>query len=139
MYLYLLRHAETEGNAAGVNTGQTNALLSNVGKQMAEELVSVLSAHTYDLIIRSPLTRTLQTLEPYLGAVGKEAPPIVIDERTIERGIGIFSNTPKGNKALQQHREEYFNGDRIAWRPPEGESIYDVMERAQEVLAWLCR
>ncbi|MCC5829953.1 MAG: histidine phosphatase family protein [Phycisphaeraceae bacterium] len=73
MDLYLLRHAESEGNATGKYATEQSGLLSEEGKRQADQLVRHLLTLEFDQIVVSPLARTLQTIVPYLQHTRRRA------------------------------------------------------------------
>lgn len=74
MKLLLVRHAESNGNAAGGDYSVENAgSLSPTGVTQAEALASSLKQWDFDSIIASPADRALHTITPYLVATGKKA------------------------------------------------------------------
>lgn len=135
MKLYLLRHASTRDIEQGINSSWTDVPLSEKGSEQAQNLVAVLSQKDFDVFIVSPLQRTRQTIQPYLDTL--ENPNVIIDERTIERNLGEFTNTRRGDGIIEKHLKEHFRDDRVAWKPPSGESLKDVAIRAKDFLSWL--
>jgi len=136
MKLYVVRHAESVGNALDViddnslKSPDTNHL-SEKGKEQAKVLAGLLDAYTFDAVIVSPLKRTRETLEPYLR---KHHLTPIISILTAERNYGVFIGKPRS------YPREYCmaNGlDRVSFRPEGGESILDQYERAKRCLSWL--
>lgn len=132
MKIYILRHLQTTDNEQGINGAQTDTPLSEAGKMRAQELVLILSQNTYDAFIVSPLRRTLQTIQPYLETLHN--PEVLTEPLTIERDLGIFTNSRDGDGLIKKSRDEQGVGN-IAWTPPQGESIHDVHERAKTFLS----
>jgi len=60
---WLIRHGETEENAAGICQGQTPGTLSAIGKQQAEAVGEVLKDETFDLFYSSDLKRTMESMQ----------------------------------------------------------------------------
>ncbi|MDT8391000.1 MAG: histidine phosphatase family protein [Lentisphaeria bacterium] len=73
MKLYIVRHAESEGNATGNYSTAIADSLSASGRKEAEALADSLTAWAFDTIIVSPRLRALQTIAPYLVATGQQA------------------------------------------------------------------
>ena len=72
MKMLLIRHAESNGNAAGGDYSVRNAdALSPKGLEQAESLASCLQSWEIDNVIVSPQQRALQTIAPYLAATGR--------------------------------------------------------------------
>ncbi len=73
MLLYLIRHAESEGNATNDYSTDRHDRLSAHGLAQADALVETLKTVTIDHIFVSPLLRALQTAAPYLEATARVA------------------------------------------------------------------
>lgn len=136
MKIYLLRHARTRDNELGINGGRTDSPLSDAGWEEARALAPTLAQHRYDLIVVSPLRRTRETIEPYLETVSPR-PPIIADERTIERDMGDLTGSFTGDGTVARHRAAQ-GTDKISWKPPHGESTREVAVRAKSFFEWLC-
>jgi probable phosphoglycerate mutase len=90
--IVLLRHAHSTANLKGILAGRDNKIgLSPRGKREAEDLVTVLSAYTFDAIYTSPLKRCLETIAPYLKASGKSS---IVEENIVEMEYGEWSGKP---------------------------------------------
>ena len=87
MKIYITRHGETNWNKEGRLQGQTDIELNEVGIEQAHIAKEKLKDIEIDLIISSPLSRAKKTAE-IINEVKNV--PIIIDERLIERGHGIF-------------------------------------------------
>lgn len=61
MRLYLVRHGESENNAAGLWTGWTDAALTPKGEQQAENIRPILASVKFDKILSSDLSRAINT------------------------------------------------------------------------------
>jgi len=133
--LYLLRHSHTADSEQGINGSRTDTPLSPGGWGLARSLVSKLAEHNYDLIIVSPLQRTRQTIEPYLQTL-KDQPPVIVDPLTLERELGIFTNTVIGDGKIPADQKKW-GGERTAWLPEGGESTVMVSQRARKFLEQL--
>jgi alpha-ribazole phosphatase len=78
--LILVRHAESEANAASVWQGRSESLLSETGKGQAARL-GARFRDGFDLVVSSPLSRAVDTAK----AISND---IVIDERLTEIDLG---------------------------------------------------
>lgn len=130
--LYFLRHASIPENELGINGSRTDSPLSEKGIKEAKELVTALSKHNYDLIIVSPLRRTRQTIQPYFDSL-KQRPTALVDQLTIERDLGDFTNTRSGDGKIPADISAQ-GKDKTAWQPKGGESTVQVGYRAQQFL-----
>ncbi len=133
MKLTLLRHVESISNKNNSADSRINAGLSEKGRKDARELVNKLKKFNINLIIVSPLKRTLDTLKPFLNSL-ESKPKIITSDLTVERDLGKFTGSPMG--AFQEYCEEN-NLDKVSQKPDKGESIEDVYKRAKEFLDYL--
>nr|WP_321452713.1 histidine phosphatase family protein [uncultured Carboxylicivirga sp.] len=60
---WLIRHGETEENAAGICQGQTPGTLSSIGKLQAQAVGEVLKDESFDLFYSSDLKRTMESMQ----------------------------------------------------------------------------
>ena len=89
MDLFLVRHAESEGNSKNIMQGRIDYPLSREGIKQANLLSERLKDYTIDIIYTSSLKRALQTAEA-IGKYHPETPLIVLDELK-EVHIGLFT------------------------------------------------
>lgn len=74
MKILIIRHAESNGNAASGDYSVADAdALSPKGLEQAEELAKSLETWQIDKVIVSPKQRALQTIAPYLAKTGRKA------------------------------------------------------------------
>lgn len=98
--IYFVRHGETEANAAGLVSGAGNdTSLTENGRQQARKAGQNLQDKKIELIICSPLSRTVETAAIIANEIGYDANKIVKNPLFIERICGIY----EGNS-----EEEYF-------------------------------
>jgi len=71
--VYILRHAETVGNATGTYTPAAESQFSEKGRRQIAGIVDSLANHRFDAILVSPTPRTRGTIRPYLEAHGRTA------------------------------------------------------------------
>lgn len=65
--VYMLRHAQSVANTKGILAGQDNSVqLSKHGHKQAQMLAPYLSKLKINRIYSSPLTRCIQTIQPYM-------------------------------------------------------------------------
>ncbi|MFM8320326.1 MAG: histidine phosphatase family protein [Chloroflexota bacterium] len=86
-HIYLMRHGQSEGNAAGVLQGQSDYPLSETGKRQARAVGRRWKDEgmCFDAIIASPLTRARHTAEIVAETLGS---PLVQDDDWMERNNG---------------------------------------------------
>ena len=87
--LYLVRHGETDWNAAGRLLSFTDAPLNARGEEQAATLASAVAAVRWDRAISSPLVRARRTAEVILAARA-DAPNLEIDDRLRELDFGPY-------------------------------------------------
>jgi len=110
MAIYLLRHAETDGNATRV-VQLPGAPLSVRGRDQAARLARRLAGAGIGRIVSSDLARALETAEALRATIGA---PLDIDPTLAERNYGDVRGTP-----YSQLPEDIFAPD---YEPPGGET-----------------
>lgn len=110
MAIYLLRHAETDGNATRV-VQLPAAPLSVRGRDQAARLARRLAGAGIGRIVSSDLARALETAEALRATSGA---PLDIDPTLAERNYGDVRGTP-----YSQLPEDIFGAD---YEPPGGET-----------------
>ena len=80
--IYIVRHGQTEWNKIKRIAGRTDIELNQQGILQAQQIADMFKDVKFDVVISSPLKRTLQTAQIITKT------PIVIDERLIERSNG---------------------------------------------------
>jgi broad specificity phosphatase PhoE len=137
--LYVVRHGETDWNAAMRLQGQTDTPLNDRGRGQAARngvaLRAVLAAHPDLEFISSPLARTAETMEIIrreLDLVPKGYPT---DDRLKEIAFGIWEGKTWGDidtftDASGKRRAD----DPYHWQPERGESYAQLSDR---VSGWL--
>ena len=137
MRLLVVRHNESVGNVAQVIDDNSNKKrdengLSEKGKKQSEELAKKLKDYKINVVILSPLKRTLETVKPYLD---KYPSMVITSSLTLERNAGVFVGQPKN--AIKDYCLENNITDRVSFRHDGGESILDVYERAKKFVSYL--
>lgn len=85
MLITLVRHGETDWNAAGRIQGHEDIALNNVGLAQAQALSARLSGEPITQVFCSDLIRTRQTVAPLLA---NRDLPVIYDEQWRERHFG---------------------------------------------------
>jgi uncharacterized phosphatase len=83
--LYLIRHAQSEGNRGEYEHDDRDPPLSEVGREQARRLGERFTRHTVDAIYSSPARRTRATADAIAAATGHEI-SIVDDLREVDLG-----------------------------------------------------
>jgi broad specificity phosphatase PhoE len=132
--LVMLRHGQTEFNAANRMQGQLDTRLSELGRDQAVAAAEVLAKFDPLLIVSSDLHRAYDTAVVLGERVGS---PVVVDERLRETHLGSWQGL------THSEVDAAAPGARIAWRndatwaPHGGESRVDVARRSLPVIAEL--
>jgi broad specificity phosphatase PhoE len=137
--LYVVRHGETDWNAALRLQGQTDIPLNNKGRGQAARngvaLQAVLAAQPDLDFISSPLVRTLETMDIIrreLDLVPKGYPT---DDRLKEIAFGIWEGKTWADiDTFTDHAGRRRDDNPYQWRPEGGESYAQLSDR---VAGWL--
>ena len=118
---YLVRHGESEGNAARIFTGQTDSPLTARGRQQAETVADELATVKFDRIVSSDLSRTRDTARVIAERHGIQV-EILPELREID--VGDRTGTPFDEvRGLPSWTDDGF----VAW--PGGETLDQVLAR----------
>lgn len=129
--LILLRHGQTEWNAADRMQGQIDTDLTELGRRQAKEAARELVSHNAIAIISSDLRRAFETASALADHTSLEVVP---DPRLRETDLGDW----EGLTHLEVDAD--YPGARQAWRldatyrPPNGESKLEVGARSLPVV-----
>ena len=129
MELYILRHGTTEWNRLKKLQGRTDIPLDEDGIRLAKETGEGLRGVRFDAAYSSPLQRAYRTAELVLGGRGI---PIRKDDRLVEVNFGIWEGCDSSEVSKELPKEEvdaFFDLDLPEKRVPEGESVWDVINR----------
>jgi len=85
-HLYLVRHGETDWNAARRVQGSTDIPLNDTGRAQARRTGRLLSSRRWDAIVASPLSRALETAEIIADEIDLPS-PLTLDA-LVERHYG---------------------------------------------------
>ncbi len=91
MKIYVMRHGRTNWNEKLITQGRSQNMLSKTGKAEAMEIAKNFASTKIDLIVCSPLKRTMQTanlVNQYHHV------KIIRDKRLIEIDQGVFTGRP---------------------------------------------
>ena len=81
MKLYVIRHGEVDINKKGLLNGRNNTHLTTTGINQAKQASELLKNIKIDIIICSPLKRTIETTE----IININHIPVIYDNRILER------------------------------------------------------
>ena len=124
--LYLVRHGESEANAAGVFAGQTDSPLTPKGREQAKVVAQALRPIHFDRIVASTLSRTKDTAAEI--AAGRNVRVELFDDLK-EIDLGAAAGKPFDEvRGLPGYETDGFH----QW--PGGESLDQVVARAMRVI-----
>lgn len=83
---FLVRHGETEWNRIRRIQGVSDIPLNDTGRAQAAALGDILAAHTFDLLVASPLSRAMETASIIAARLAMPTPLAIPD--LIERNYG---------------------------------------------------
>jgi probable phosphoglycerate mutase len=137
--LYFVRHGETDWNFEGRIQGQIDIPLNDMGHQqgvaLARGLRNHLGAAKIERYVVSPLTRARQTMDYICRELDHPPEKVEVTPPLLELSFGVWEG--KFFKELKTSPLYPRNLDeRFAWRPPEGESYADGLERVRQ---WIGR
>ena len=131
--IYLIRHAEAEGNLYRRSQGQYNSNVTSLGRVQLAALAERFRDVPLDAIWSSDLYRTQSTA----SAVRKYHPELELhlDPRLREINVGVWEDTPWGNISLDYPDQmQYFTHDPARWSVPGGESYETLQARMRAVV-----
>jgi 2,3-bisphosphoglycerate-dependent phosphoglycerate mutase len=99
----LIRHGQSEGNAAGRFGGHTATPLSARGRLQAEATARALSSEKISAIYSSDLSRAVETAMPLARLTGLDVEQSIAFR---ERGVGVMEGLTF-EEAAAQHPEQY--------------------------------
>ena len=124
--LYLVRHGESEANAASVFAGQTDSPLTPKGREQAKVVATALRPIHFDRIVTSTLSRTKDTAAEI--AAGRGVPVEAFADLN-EIDLGDAAGKPFDEvRGLPGYESDGFH----QW--PGGESLDQVVTRAMRVI-----
>lgn len=133
--IYLIRHAQAEGNLKRLFQGHTDAAVSEVGEKQIDCLSNRMQNVTFDAVYASPLARAVQTAQGVANGV-----PITTVPELMEINGGEFEGVPFGE--LPTRFPEVF----VHWQDepercvlPGGESMETVFTRMKAAIDQIAR
>jgi broad specificity phosphatase PhoE len=121
--IWLIRHGETAWSRSGQHTGRTDLPLLDEAAAPLKALRPHLQAHSFALVLSSPLQRAYQTAK----LVGFESP--MLDNRLMEWNYGAYEG-----KTKEEIRRMVPDWTLWTHGVPGGETLTEVAQRAREVL-----
>ncbi len=134
MYLYLIRHGETDWNTVRRLQGGSDIPLNEKGVQLAQITGEAMRDISFHRAFTSPLIRAKETARIIMG---DRPVPVTEDERLREISFGVLEgkiyNPEKGIIEAPQ-LEDFFEHPEQYQCPEEGESISQLLARTGEFL-----
>ncbi|MGH1352027.1 MAG: histidine phosphatase family protein [Methyloligellaceae bacterium] len=135
--IYLIRHGQSEGNAAPVFQS-IESPLNETGKKQAQHVAERMSRTPFETLISSPQERAKQTAEYIATATEKT---IEFNDLFVERIKPTSINgkpytDEKANAMWRQWEESMFTP---GLRAEDGENYDDIILRADKALNFLCQ
>ena len=132
--LILVRHGQTDANAAGLLLGRMDPELNAAGTEQAEAVAARVATYGPTRVLTSPLARCVQTAAVIARVCG--VAPVDVDHRLVEVDYGEYDGLPFAELPTDLVRRWRTEAD---FAPPGGESLAGVGVRmaafAGEVLA----
>lgn len=124
--IYLVRHGESEANAAGRFAGQTDSPLTALGRAQAEAVAETLAGLPFDRVISSDLSRTRDTAVAIAKRHGVEVEAFPeLREIDVGEAAGRRFEEIRGLPGWED--DDGATGGFVQW--PGGESLSRVVER----------
>ncbi len=102
LLITLVRHGETDWNAAGRIQGHEDIGLNAVGLAQADQLAQRLAREQFDAVVSSDLQRTRQTVAPLLA---RQPVPVSYDAQWRERNFGRLQGMRRAD--MEQSAPEF--------------------------------
>ena len=131
--IYLIRHAEAEGNLFRRSQGQYNSNVTSLGRRQIAALAERFRGVPLDALWSSDLCRTQSTA----SAIRKYHPELELrlEPRLREIDVGVWEDTPWGNLSLDYPEQmQYFSHDPARWSVPGGEPYAALQARMRAVV-----
>lgn len=130
LILLLVRHGQSEWNAAGLMQGQTpHVPLTALGRSQADAAAQELAQLSPGALISSDLLRAVQTAEACARATGL---PIATTPALREQGYGVLEGRPS------RELWDVVDWSDAQWSAEGGESLAELHGRVEAYLKDLC-
>ncbi len=136
--IYLIRHAEAEGNLYRRAHGQYDSNLTTLGRRQLVPLAERFRNIPIDALYSSDLVRTQSTA----SAIVKHHPDLTIRTTPLLReiGVGVWEDQPWGDLSRDWPEQmELFSRDPDRFHVPGSERFADVVSRMERVLTDIAR
>lgn len=92
-HLYFIRHGESVLNSQGIFSGRTDTPLTPTGRQQIAKTGQTLKDKNINLIVTSPMKRTIETAQIIANIINYPKDSIVINNLFSERNYGPYEGT----------------------------------------------
>lgn len=136
--IYLIRHAEAEGNLYRRAHGQYDSNVTPLGRRQIALLAERLRGVAIDAVYSSDLIRTQTTA----SAVLKHHPGLTIQTlpQLREQSVGVWEDVPWGNLSRDWAEQmQYFAADPDRYHVPGSESYSDILRRFEAAMTAIAR
>jgi uncharacterized phosphatase len=100
--IFYVRHGESHSNVSGIVSGATDDInLTKNGIEQAKRAGKDLADKNIDLIVSSPLIRTVATATYIAKQIGYDPKNIVTNPMFVERSYGVYEGGP--NTIFKEH------------------------------------
>lgn len=130
MKILVARHGETLWNEENKICGITDIELTSKGIKQAKEIAQKIKGLDIDLIISSPMNRTLQTSKLISDICNLQ---YITDDRLIEQDYGIYEGCSRKNSEFLNNKKNF------AYKYPNGESMLQVACRVYNLIEELSK
>lgn len=128
--VYFVRHAQSQANVDGLMAGsEFETPLTKDGENQAKEAGEYLKNKGIEVIVCSPMKRTVKTAQIIAKEIGYDAKKIVTNPLLTERGLGYYSGKPFEEFLNDQNSGHVVDDDM--------ESFEALHDRVQEAFRWL--
>jgi probable phosphomutase (TIGR03848 family) len=133
--IFLLRHAHSVANDAGILAGQLPGVnLSVKGREQAVGLVERIGKVNFQSVRVSPMQRCQETIDPWLQSkYGSGISDYLLDDQIIEMDYGVWSGKKLAKLSKEKLWKEIQNSpSKVAF--PDGEKFTSMQKRAIRTL-----
>ena len=135
--VYLIRHAQAEGNIQRRFQGHTDAGLTPAGEKQLEYLKKRCAEFRFDAAYSSPLTRAKRTA---LAAIGDRDLELRIEPRLIEMNIGELEDVPYAELTVRFAEDfRLWTNEPHRFAAPGGETMKQVYDRTYAAITDIVR
>ena len=125
MKLLVARHGETLFNKENKICGITDIELTSKGLEQAKEIAQKIKELNIDLIISSPMKRTIQTSKVISDICNLQ---YITDDRLMEQDYGIYEGCSRMDSFFLNNKKQF------AYKYPNGESMMQVACRVYNLI-----